>query len=245
MANKKRQVKTKSPLDMTNTEYIQYLEDQVTVRSLDFSKTTTIDYLEKIYREATDDFNKAVRHKILAQSNLDAVYTSDDTRQVVKRRMRATIRLAEEVQRRFGDKYPSLPVAEYFVKLNSRIPLMSYDLLDNQKKIAYAAAIWMLDELRSQGQLPLFLKHLPDEEEVYMDDYPDITDSCYCEELINSMMWIIRNRNDDYETKFLVTPKAVERSLRRQTYHEVEEIAAERYDPRGPLSCPLSWAHRI
>ena len=233
MATKKKQTKSKSPRDMTDTEYVEYLEDQVSVRTLDFSKPTTTDHLERIYRESTDRFNRMIRQKLLTQSNIDVEFNSDDTKQVGKRRLRATVRLAEEVQKRFADKYPTLPVAEYFVKLNSRIPLMSYDLLDNQKKIAYAAAIWILDELKTSGQLHLLLHNIPAEEEVFDDDYPDITDSCYCDDLVYSMMWIIRNRNGDYDRKFLVTPRTVERSLQHQTYPETDIMTADRNDPRG------------
>ena len=62
MATKKKQTKSKSPRDTTVAEYIQYLEDQISVRTLDFSKATTTAYLEKIYCESMDRFNRMVRH---------------------------------------------------------------------------------------------------------------------------------------------------------------------------------------
>lgn len=119
----------------------------------------------------------------------------------IKRRIQAVVNSVEEICERVASICPDYPefftVEEDWIEANLH-PLMSYDYIETRADTALGAAIWILDQIRDQGDIPEELDRLLDAIDNEADFYmPPIWDPCHSEQMLAGMLYVIQHRNDD------------------------------------------------
>ena len=116
------------------------------------------------------------------------------------RRKKAVLFFLDEAVRRFG-KLELYSVEESFAVFESQC-LSSYGTIDDEENYTLAAALWILEELRRTGKLHEAYSYLPDSmmkvEDVYIPI--DFYHPCYEQDLIQSVAYVISDRNAGGET---------------------------------------------
>ncbi len=115
---------------------------------------------------------------------------------VMKRRKQAVFQTLEQVNTRYADRYPDLSVIDAFIRINASEVSVSFRDLNREYAIELAAAIWILDTLTESGSLEAAYEYLPKSREELNSVYlPNLTDSVHGDDILRSMIYLIRNRN--------------------------------------------------
>lgn len=173
-------------------------------REPSFERTLPRDYSDarKIEKMADRRFREAeecVRSIRTKKPHYYQILDVDPTRR--KRREAATLRTMQTVRELVGELCPDVEprfyIVEEWAKLNAT-GLSSYDLLEETDYLSLAAAIWMLDRIREQGNWIRALELLPVDDGT-LDDVaiPDLYDPCFGDEFLRAMVYVIQERNSD------------------------------------------------
>ncbi len=116
---------------------------------------------------------------------------------VIRRRTEAILAYAQKTGGDFRQKYPKLNVDQALAALYAPSPSSSFERLNERLHIETAAAIFLLDQLRSSGRLDEALAYLPESrEELDRVMMPYLTDAVHSDDLIRGMLYVIRYRNE-------------------------------------------------
>ena len=114
----------------------------------------------------------------------------------LQRRIGAVLSYTEKNYGALRQKYPRLDIGNAIAELSAPCPSASFDALNDRYYIENAAAVFILDQLRSSGRLDEALEFLPESrEELERIDMPNISDSVHSDDLIRGMLYVIRYRN--------------------------------------------------
>lgn len=139
----------------------------------------------------------------------DGIEVFDYTENMCKRRQRAVMNTLPELFRRYAD-ISETTVGEIWTDLN--MPFQSYNHIENSKHILFAASIWILDHI-VDGEYPdepeilednpfwfgwrKLFHYLPGNENQLEELWTtDVWDSCYDYDLITSVEYVLRKRNE-------------------------------------------------
>lgn len=104
----------------------------------------------------------------------------------LNRRILASVGLVEEVKERLSELCPDIPDIFYLEDdwlEQNLLPVPSFDYLERYNHTIMAAAIWMLDQLREQGEILTACQQFPRDERLYDDmDVPDVWDASHSDE---------------------------------------------------------------
>lgn len=114
------------------------------------------------------------------------------------RRKQAVKAYVPVIRENFADKYPDIDVVKEFIGMNG-VLCRGYENLEYSRALSVAAAIWILDELRRNGQMATGIRCTPsDPEKYYQIQLPDgFCDSAHEATVIQSMTYTIQKRNAD------------------------------------------------
>lgn len=147
-------------------------------------------------------YNNAIRTIRAHQSESESYMRSlDYDSRRVKRRIQAVISCVDQVRARVRQICPEEPafftIEEDWIEANLH-PMVSYDFVETKADMALGAAIWILDQIRDQGEIPeeldCLLNIIPADESFHM---PSVWVPCHSEQMIAGMLYAIRYRNDD------------------------------------------------
>lgn len=147
-------------------------------------------------------YNNAIRTIRDHQSESESYMRSlDYDSRRVKRRIQAVIGCVDQVRARVRQICHEEPafftIEEDWIEANLH-PMVSYDFVETKADMALGAAIWILDKIRDQGEIPeeldCLLNIIPADESFHM---PSVWDPCHSEQMIAGMLYAIRHRNDD------------------------------------------------
>ena len=114
----------------------------------------------------------------------------------LQRRTAAILSVAQKTAERYRVLYPQLSPAHTLAQLCAPCPSGTFSELDRLYHVETAAAIWILDRLKSGGRLDEALEFLPESrEELDRVDMPNVTDTVHSDDLIRGMLYVIRYRN--------------------------------------------------
>ena len=138
--------------------------------------------------------------KHLKREDHDPLVFYDMTEPFEKRRKKAILRTLPELYDRFDRKeYPPSSIGWLWTDLN--FCANTYAKQDHDHHLLYAAAIWILDQIRESdkdGELLDQLYALLPEDRFDLDTVsaPDAWCAAYDEDLIKSVMYVLQSRND-------------------------------------------------
>ena len=178
---------------------------ETTVTSVDSATKKVLDKARKISRIYTKKVNASRSNDPHHREGLDY----DPIR--LNRRITASVNFVDEVKNRLSDLCPDIPDIFYLEDdwlEQNLLPVPSFDYLERYNHTTMAAAIWMLDQVREQGQMLTACQQFPRDERLYDDmEVPDVWDASHSDESLMGMIWVIQHRNDDCVTKEAETGK--------------------------------------
>ena len=148
---------------------------------------------------------------------------------VLRRRKQAVRNMMELADERFSDKYPEMCVADEIINLCLPGVALTFNGLNNRFYIEMAAAIWILDYLKSNDRYEeakqLFPKTRNELDTIYL---PNISDALHSDDAIKSVIYILQNRNkgmigfdeeksfmDEADTRLKNSPESVNLPFRK------------------------------
>lgn len=147
----------------------------------DFSNPET---LEKVRRSI---------HTAFEQTGSIEELSEDHT---LDRRKEAVLRIVRAYDEQFSDQYPDLNVADELIRLSTPIHTLTFDRLNSVYDYELAAAIWILDYLKSNELYDQAVVYFPKlREEINSVYLPNLSDSVHSDDELRSMIYLIRNRN--------------------------------------------------
>ena len=159
------------------------------------ASTAGLNHEKQVIADAFDDSVQMFRSRGYSQSKLANVHLAGG---VLKRRKDSVYRMLPEIQKRYGPSYPDEEVINAWSRACACVANYTVDKADELFGITLAAAIWMLDELRSCCRLELAYDFFPDNlKNVERLSLPDFFDPCHDETVILSMMMLIYARDSD------------------------------------------------
>lgn len=151
------------------------------------------DIFEKVVR---DEFKKCRKYLRSNKNKYENLETCDLTDNMSKRRQNALVNTYEEFLKRI-DKFPEglhPGLCDVWIDLNGSF--QTYSCLDQEYHILYAASVWILQQLRKQGDWGKVYKLLPSDDRVLEDLYDkDVWYPEFHDDLIISIEYVLRNRN--------------------------------------------------
>ena len=150
--------------------------------------------LEEIADGYMDDSLEGMR-QIEGQNDPSVAYRE----RVASRVKDAAVRTAPRMADMYGKRYPGVAsIEDEFIWLETMLS-KSYDSLGDGASFVLAAAIWILDDLKSSGKLKEAYRYLPKTYEeldcVHCNGSP--RDPCFDSELIRSVACVLMRRNMD------------------------------------------------
>lgn len=125
----------------------------------------TMSMIRNIFQE-----NLQLVNRVQRKSKSDIVTKYDLTEKLCARRMKAVAHLMPEMQERYAKTYPEIDIKSEFADIAS-LPVLSYDIIDEESYLCLGAAIWMLDQIWEEHEMQELCDLLPEE-----CDYVDIPD---------------------------------------------------------------------
>lgn len=101
----------------------------------------TMSMIRNIFQE-----NLQLVNRVQRKSRSDIVTKYDLTEKLCTRRMKAVAHLMPEMQERYAKTYPEIDIKSEFADIAS-LPVLSYDIIDEESYLCLGAAIWMLDQI--------------------------------------------------------------------------------------------------
>ena len=145
--------------------------------------------------EALDALFSA-RESLFRAGNAGAAEEDGRDYPVLKRRKQAILRLTDEAQRRFAEKYPSLSIPDELMRFNAPLASLSFQTLNRQYSVELAAAIWMLDYLKTCGLYEEASRYFPTARaELDSIELPNLSDAVHTDDELRAMMYVIRHRS--------------------------------------------------
>ena len=119
----------------------------------------------------------------------------------IRRRRKAALQYVDQVKQLISDICPEIPGAFYieeeWAEINALF-LPTYDMYEPDELLTYAAALWLLDRIQENGRMCELSEILPHDSLLLDDlDSPILYDPSYCSDIVNGVVWVIRNRNSD------------------------------------------------
>lgn len=128
----------------------------------------------------------------------DPVMRYDYSPYCLKRRVEGTVSGIQQARTRFSDILTAEQIDTMFAFSNSLIMKGGYNYeVDRFNQLALSAAVWILDELVLSGRIEELYPHLPEiREEDYSETiFPIVKHPVYADDLIFSLVYLIRHRN--------------------------------------------------
>ena len=144
----------------------------------------TMSMIRDIFQE-----NLQLVNRVQRKSKSDIVTKYDLTEKLCARRMKAVAHLMPEMQERYAKTYPEIDIKSEFADIAS-LPVLSYDIIDEESYLCLGAAIWMLDQIWEEHEMQELCDLLP--EECDYVDIPDVYDARFSDEIIEGMLWAVQ-----------------------------------------------------
>lgn len=157
----------------------------------------TMSMIRDIFQE-----NLQLVNRVQRKSKSDIVTKYDLTEKLCARRMKAVAHLMPEMQERYAKTYPEIDIKSEFADIAS-LPVLSYDIIDEESYLCLGAAIWMLDQIWEEHEMQELCDLLP--EECDYVDTPDVYDARFSDEIIEGMLWAVQNRYGETD-RYVVQP---------------------------------------
>lgn len=170
------------------------------VKKYDYSKQSTLRDQETEFFAQEKDMAKESRKYISATPYLQEDML-DCSSQYLHKRASVITRYTEYVHNKYSSKYPNLCVEDVFMDINVMSNVLTIDYIDKMSLAIFAVALWILDELYSQGNLNKAVPYLPELADDSDAKILSFYDSCHDMELIERLMYLIKNRNIDTNKK--------------------------------------------
>lgn len=166
----------------------EQLMQQLDTDSLKTEKAIN-DYIDQSFQDMTRKSRKFL-HFFSAESSMSPEFLA--------RRKLAMKAYIPTIREKFAAKYPDIDVVKEFIGMNS-VLCRGYENLEYSRALSVAAAIWILDELKRNGQIVKGIRCTPsDPEKYYQIQLPDgFCDAAHEETVIQSMTYAIQKRNAD------------------------------------------------
>lgn len=149
----------------------------------------------------------------------------------LKRRFAATLNMVDDVRNRLGGKYPGSFVTKNLFFLSSANS-MSYDSINQRNELTLAAALWILDELKTCDRLEEAYQYFPKEyisrKEINLRG--DIKDAEHGSVVINNMVSVIQTRNKDFNVERNAMPRYILDDINTSYKEYGESFYRKRYD---------------
>ena len=178
----------------------------------------TMSMIRDIFQE-----NLQLVNRVQRKSKSDIVTKYDLTEKLCARRMKAVAHLMPEMQERYAKTYPEIDIKSEFADIAS-LPVLSYDIIDEESYLCLGAAIWMLDQIWEEHEMQELCDLLP--EECDYVDIPDVYDARFSDEIIEGMLWIVQNRYG--ETDRYVVPPNILSKKDDSVFHKILDMIPDR-----------------
>ena len=178
----------------------------------------TMSMIRDIFQE-----NLQLVNRVQRKSKSDIVTKYDLTEKLCARRMKAVAHLIPEMQERYAKTYPEIDIKSEFADIAS-LPVLSYDIIDEESYLCLGAAIWMLDQIWEEHEMQELCDLLP--EECDYVDIPDVYDARFSDEIIEGMLWIVQNRYG--ETDRYVVPPNILSKKDDSVFHKILDMIPDR-----------------
>ena len=178
----------------------------------------TMSMIRDIFQE-----NLQLVNRVQRKSKSDIVTKYDLTEKLCARRMKAVAHLMPEMQERYAKTYPEIDIRSEFADIAS-LPVLSYDIIDEESYLCLGAAIWMLDQIWEEHEMQELCDLLP--EECDYVDIPDVYDARFSDEIIEGMLWIVQNRYG--ETDRYVVPPNILSKKDDSVFHKILDMIPDR-----------------
>ena len=176
---------------------IQRIKDDVygrkTSHSYDFEKRADNELLRNRADGDIERSTKWVRRYLTSE---EALAPLERTGQHKKKRIDSVIKYAPIANGMFAERYPLLCIPDELSKLNA-IPVgIDIATCESEHHIQLAAALWILDELKSSGKIEEAYQFFSQERMTAKDlGIPDVYDPCYSENIVCNMFLIVKDRD--------------------------------------------------
>lgn len=157
----------------------------------------TLSMIRDVFQE-----NLQLANRVQRKSKSDIITKFDLTEKLYARRIKAVAHLMPEMKARYADTYPEMDVMNEFADVAS-LPILSYDIIDDEAHLCLGAAIWMLDQIWEAHEMQELCDLLPVDCDYV--DMPDIYDTRFSYEIIERMLYVIQNRYGDTD-RYVVSP---------------------------------------
>ena len=168
-----------------------------------YTKKVTLSAQDR--KEMVDEIFDSITEGMIKKELSDDLSQSGLAGPVLSKRKDALISVMDRAVGLFADKYPDIICMEHnLAELESTPAPGTYASLNYKVHVDTAVALWILDDLKKSGKIAEASKYLP---KVYDDlftvDIPaNFYDPCFDEDLVRSMVYVIRNRNmGDFDNK--------------------------------------------
>ena len=178
----------------------------------------TMSMIRDIFQE-----NLQLVNRVQRKSKSDIVTKYDLTEKLCARRMKAVAHLMPEMQERYAKTYPEIDIKSEFADIAS-LPVLSYDIIDEESYLCLGAAIWMLDQIWEEHEMQELCDLLP--EECDYVDIPDVYDARFSDEIIEGMLWAVQNRYG--ETDRYVVPPNILSKKDDSVFHKILDMIPDR-----------------
>ena len=163
--------------------------------------------------------NLQLANEIQRKNKSDIVIRFDLTEKFYTRRIKAVAHLMPEMTARYADAYPDIEIANEFADVAS-LPILSYDIIDRESYLCLGAAIWMLDQIWEEHKMQELCDLLP--EDCDYVEMPDVYDTRFSYEIIERMLYVIRNRYG--ETERYVVPQNILSKKEAPTFYAILDL---------------------
>ena len=176
---------------------IQRIKEDVYSRkishSYDFEKRTDT---ESLRSRADGDIERSTKWLRKYLTSEETLAPLERTGQHKKKRMDSVIKYAPIANGMLAERYPLLCIPDELSKLNA-IPVgIDFATCESKHHIQLAAALWILDELKSSGKLEEAYQFFSQERMSAKDvGIPDVYDPCYSENIVCNMFSIVKDRD--------------------------------------------------
>lgn len=163
-------------------------------QSYDFEKRASIDLLRN---RADGDIERSTKWLRQYLTSEGMIAPLERTGQFKKKRIDSVIKYAPIANRMYAESYPLLSIPDELSKLNATPVGVDLETCESEHHIQLAAALWILDELKSSGKLEEAYRFFSQERMSAKDvGIPGVYDPCYSENIVCNMFVIVKDRDD-------------------------------------------------
>ena len=174
----------------------------------------TLSMIRDVFQE-----NLQLANRVQRKSKSDIITKFDLTEKLYARRIKAVAHLMPEMKARYADAYPEIDIMHEFADIAS-LPILSYDIIDEEAYLCLGAAIWMLDQIWEEHNMQDLCDLLP--ENCDYVDMPDLYDTRFSYEIIERMLYVIQNRYGEND-RYAVPPNILSHKS-NSIFHEILDL---------------------